>query len=279
MWSACSVRAWRQHEQCGGGSYRLDRSERRAESRPFVFRCLDRMTCRFRRYPPAHASLRNDLKIARHLEGSRRRGTDLCLCLRDRGDVGRIFEATLDGSFGGDVGQIFRSMRHSLAPLIPCRRKMGFTMRKAKIGIAAGLIFSTTVFGTVPDLAHAQDAVGDEAAATDGASVESEARKDDLHRKIRALRWGVAASTIAIPLGTAMWVGGAASCVANGLFSNRNCSAGQKATIGIGVSLSVAGTAGMIASAILLRRRKQERKGQLSARRLHWSDASGSFVF
>jgi hypothetical protein len=152
-------------------------------------------------------------------------------------------------------------------------------MSKAQIGVVLGVVVSTTALGMVPDLAHAQAAVGDEAGVSYRAAVETKAPGEDLDRKIRALRWGVATSTVAIPLGTGLLLGGAASCSVNDIFSDPACSAGQKAAMGIGVGLMIAGTAGMIASAILLRRRKQARKRLQTARRLHWGDASGSLVF
>jgi hypothetical protein len=116
--------------------------------------------------------------------------------------------------------------------------------------------------------------------ATVGVQPEAPA---DLDRRIRALRWGVGVSTAAIPIGAAFFFGGAAACLANdvgNLFvSNQGCSTGQRAVGGIGIALMILGTAGMITSAVLLRRRKQERKRLHASRRLHWNHASGSFVF
>jgi hypothetical protein len=157
--------------------------------------------------------------------------------------------------------------------------EMGGMMSRAQIGVVVGVIVSTTALGVVPDLARAQDGVSDGAIVLDDPSVQREDGGEDLDRKIRSLRWGVATSAVAIPLGTGLFLGGAASCSVNGIFSDPSCSTGQKAAMGIGVGLMIAGTAGMIASAILLRRRKQERKRLQTARRLHWDDASGSFVF
>jgi len=151
-------------------------------------------------------------------------------------------------------------------------------MSKAQIGVVLGVIVSTTTLGVVPNPAHAQAAVGDEAEVSYRAAVETKAPGEDLDRKIRALRWGVATSTVAIALGGGSLFGGAASCAA-GLFSEPSCSAGQKAATGIGIGLMIAGTAGMIASAILLRRRKQERKRLQTAGRLQWHGASGALVF
>ena len=156
---------------------------------------------------------------------------------------------------------------------------MGGMMSRAQIGVVVGVIVSTTALGVVPNLARAQDGVSDGAIVLDDPSVQREDGGEDLDRKIRSLRWGVATSAVAIPLGTGLFLGGAASCSVNGIFSDPSCSTGQKAAMGIGVGLMIAGTAGMIASAILLRRRKQERKRLQTARRLHWDDASGSFVF
>jgi Trk-type K+ transport system membrane component len=67
--------------------------------------------------------------------------------------------------------------------------------------------------------------------------------------------------------------------VGNLFVSNQGCSTGQRAVGGIGIALMILGTAGMITSAVLLRRRKQERKRLHASRRLHWNHASGSFVF
>ena len=150
-------------------------------------------------------------------------------------------------------------------------------MGRAKIGVMAGVILSMAALGSVSKVAHAQDAEGQQVSVS-YVRVESEAPAD-LDRKIRALRWGVGVSTAAIPIGMASFLGGGAACSVNGIFVDKGCSTGQSAAIGIGIGLMVAGTAGMIASAILLRRRKQERKDLYAARRLNWSHASGSFVF
>jgi len=129
----------------------------------------------------------------------------------------------------------------------------------------------------VPEIARAQDAKSEDVSIS-FVGVESEARAN-LDQKIRALRWGVGVSTAAIPIGTVSFLWGAAACSVNGIFEDGDCSRGQNAAIGIGIGLMLVGTAGMVASAILLRRRKQERKDLQAARRLHWSHASGTFVF
>ncbi|MEM9727438.1 MAG: hypothetical protein AAF997_02555, partial [Myxococcota bacterium] len=120
-------------------------------------------------------------------------------------------------------------------------------------------------------VAQAQgDETGNQAGVFEGAQVESSAPGEDLERKIRALRWGVALSSVAVPLGAAFLVGGSVACDITGIF-DESCSPGEVALQGIGISLMIAGTGGLIASAILLRRRKLEQRGLHAERRLRFS--------
>ncbi|MEM7135220.1 MAG: hypothetical protein AAF500_01505 [Myxococcota bacterium] len=144
---------------------------------------------------------------------------------------------------------------------------------------ALASVFSAALLSlTATPAAHAQEDPGAEAGVFEGSSVESSAPGEDLDRKIRALRWGVALSTVSIPLGMGLFLGGAAACFGTGIFGD-SCTGGENAMISLGIVFMIAGTAGMITSAILLRRRKQERRGLHASRRLRWSYESGAFVF
>lgn len=141
-----------------------------------------------------------------------------------------------------------------------------------------GAALLVTIVAATAGTARAQDD-GDEPGVYEDAPVETSASGGDLDRKIRALRWGVATSTVAIPLGAGLLFGGALACFGTEFLSTDRCTSGQIALQGIGIALMIAGTGGMIASAILLRRRKQERKGLRAARKLQWSYTKGAFVF
>lgn len=149
------------------------------------------------------------------------------------------------------------------------------TTGRVRLGVAIGLAASWIGTGST---AHAQDGAASEAGVFEDAPVESSAPGEDLERKIRALRWGVAISTVAIPLGVGLLLGGAGACLGNNILGS-DCTTGQVAAQGIGIAFMVAGTAGMITSAILLRRRKRERMGLHADRRLRWSYTKSAFVF
>ncbi|MEM7435137.1 MAG: hypothetical protein AAF436_08295 [Myxococcota bacterium] len=151
-------------------------------------------------------------------------------------------------------------------------------MKETRYVVLTSALLSAFLWTAATPTAHAQDTPGDEAGVFEGSSVESSAPGEDLDRKIRALRWGVALSTVSIPLGMGLFLGGAAACIGTGIFGD-NCTGGETAMISLGIVFMIAGTAGMITSAILLRRRKQERRGLHANRRLRWSYESGAFVF
>lgn len=138
--------------------------------------------------------------------------------------------------------------------------------------VVAGCMMGAPIPASAQD-----DGLGSEAGVFEDAPVESSAPGEDLDAKIRGLRWGVGISTVAIPLGAGLLVGGAAACVGD-LFGD-GCTTGQTAMISLGIVFMIAGTGGMIASAILLRRRKLERKGLHADRRFRWSQDKGAFVF
>ena len=144
--------------------------------------------------------------------------------------------------------------------------------------LALGLMIAGAVASAQPLRASAQDGTGSEAGVFEGAPVESSAPGEDLDRKIRSLRWGVALSSVAVPLGAGLFIGGAVACEVDGVFGS-GCTTGEAAAQGIGIAFMGLGTAGLITSAILLRRRKLERRGLHANRRFHWSTEQHRWVF
>ena len=150
------------------------------------------------------------------------------------------------------------------------------------------LIVALAVLSAAPRTTVAQEAEGEEepagdAFATTGQSAVAPAWQEHeswhIDQRVRSSRIALIVTSVAVPVGAGLYLGGAALCVIDGIFQGE-CTPGEKAALGIGGALFLGGLVGVVVSGAMLgvakKRRRQLRQANF---KLRWDARAGAFVF